>query len=101
MTSRLLLRRFPYARHAAVATAAPQTSSLPLRGGNPRELRVVVARGAASARGVAKARKLGASAMWIFGQIVLAGAVTSCDNSVTTQKPRDPRASVRCTWNLD
>jgi len=63
MTSRLLLRRFPYARHAAVATAAPQTSSLPLRGGNPRELRVVVARGAASARGVAKARKLGASAM--------------------------------------
>ena len=62
-----------------------------------------MARGAASARGVAKARKLGASAMTsmavsFFCQIVLAGAVTSRDDSVTMQKHAKTTGSMGVRW---
>ena len=63
-TASLLLRLFPEARHAAdaaVATAAPPSSSLPL-GAFSCELQALVL-GATSARGVANTRKLGVSAM--------------------------------------
>lgn len=61
---RLLPRFFPKARHAAVATAAPQANSVEPLGAIRRELRALC-RGAVSARlGVAKTRSaVGASAI--------------------------------------